>query len=62
MRIRYAGKTWNVELLDDGTLDTVISVDGVEHRFNEDRPRRSRRAIRQLAIDAIESDERHWED
>ena len=26
MRIRYAGKMWDVGLYDDGTLDTVISV------------------------------------
>lgn len=26
MRIRYAGKLWEVWLCDDGTLDTVISI------------------------------------
>lgn len=29
MRIRYAGKLWDVWLQDDGTLDTVISVQPV---------------------------------
>jgi hypothetical protein len=29
MRIRYAGKLWDVRLVDDGTLDTVIAVQPV---------------------------------
>ena len=34
MRIRYGGKLHDVYLSDDGTLDTVIEVDGTEHRFD----------------------------
>jgi hypothetical protein len=29
MRIRYAGKLWDVWLEDDGTMDTVISIQPV---------------------------------
>lgn len=33
MRIKYDGKLWDVYLLDDGTLDTVISVQPVAGNF-----------------------------
>lgn len=34
MKVKYGGKFHEVYLCDDGTLDTVISVDGQEHRFD----------------------------
>lgn len=34
MKIRYGHKLHEVFLCDDGTMDTVIEVDGVEHRFD----------------------------
>jgi hypothetical protein len=27
-------RTYDIKLIDDGTLDTVISVNGVQYRFN----------------------------
>lgn len=30
---------YEVTLIDDGTLDTVIAVNGIEFRFNEDNVR-----------------------
>ena len=37
MRIRYAGRMWEVYLSDDGTLDTLVSVRPVTYR-NGDNP------------------------
>lgn len=34
MRIRYAGKLWDVQLEDDGTMDTVVSVSPVTRPRN----------------------------
>lgn len=36
--IRY-GRVFNVNLVDDGTLDTVIEINGEEHRFVVERHR-----------------------
>jgi hypothetical protein len=36
MRITREGKVFEVELVDDGTLDIVIAVNGKEHRFSGD--------------------------
>jgi hypothetical protein len=36
MEFEHDGEKHNVELLDDGTLDTVISVDGHEVRFSQE--------------------------
>lgn len=40
MRIRYAGNLWNVSLMDDGTLDIVISVQPVraKKRYRNQAP------------------------
>lgn len=65
MRIRHGGKMHTVYLSDDGTLDTVIEVDGKEHRFDGEyaagyRKRNgemTERGLRELAIEALEGDE-----
>lgn len=36
MDITRNGQTYSCNLVDDGTLDTVISVDGEEFRFSHD--------------------------
>ena len=61
-------REYEVYLCDDGTLDTVISVDDIEHRFDceyasqfrFDSGEMSEEGLKQLALEAIEDDERHW--
>lgn len=36
MKIEYEGKTYNVELVDDGTLDTVFKINGVILRYDSE--------------------------
>jgi hypothetical protein len=36
MKITIDGKEYDVQLLDDGTLDTVISVNGQECRYSQE--------------------------
>jgi len=64
MRVRHGcGKLHDVSLCDDGTMDTVIDVDGHEVRFDGEfaagfRGRdgaMTRRGLRELAIDACNS-------
>ena len=69
MNLNHDGESFEVHLLDDGTLDTVIEVDGIEHRFSTEFASRwrdevgamSEEGVRELAHLAIEEDERHWE-
>lgn len=37
MRIRYAGCLWDVDLVDDGTLDTHVQVESVRNPTPEGR-------------------------
>lgn len=63
MTIRYRGKQWSVFLGDDGTLDTVITVNGKDVRFDGEYASQFRkqdgsmteRGLRQLAKEAIDS-------
>ncbi len=62
MRVRHGcGRLHDVYLCDDGTMDTVIEVDGHEVRFDDCSEHRdadgamTRRGLRALAIDACES-------
>jgi hypothetical protein len=60
MRIRHDDHEHEVFLGDDGTLDTVITVDGIDVRYGETDEYRdadgamTRRGLRALAIDACE--------
>jgi len=55
-------------LMDDGTLDTVIEIDGMEHRFStefassyrDSNGSLSGSGFTALCKMAIEEDERHW--
>jgi len=68
MKIMVDGQDYEVQLLDDGTLDTVIEVDGIEHRFSgefaahwrDETGALSEEGLKELAANAIEDDERHW--
>ena len=64
MRIRWQNKEHQVFLCDDGTLDTVISVDGKEHRFDGEYASQFRKrdgsmtakGLRALAIEVLEEE------
>ena len=55
-------------LIDDGTLDTVIEVDGIEHRFdgefaNQYRDKNgtmTKKGFIELCKECIEEYEEHW--
>ena len=62
MKIRYNGKLHEVYLCDDGTMDTVIKVDGEVHRFDSEyashvyRRRNgelTKRGLRGLALEVL---------
>ncbi len=69
MIVDSGDRAYSVLLLDDGTMDTVISVDGIEHRFDGDYASEYRdedgamtvEGLEALGRDAIEADERHWD-
>ena len=62
MNIRFNGKAHEVYLCDDGTLDTVISIDGKETRFDGEYAAEFRNksgdmtksGLRTLAIECLE--------
>ncbi len=65
MKIRHGcGRQHNVLLVDDGTLDTVLEVDGRMVRYNgefaasyrDKEGRMTRRGLRALAIEACNDD------
>jgi len=68
MTIIIENKKHECNLLDDGTLDTVIEIDNVEHRFSwsvgADIRNFDGSIIEPRFIDlckmAIDNDERHW--
>ena len=68
MKLKYDGETFEVWLIDDGTLDTVIEVNDIEHRFSDTSYLRdkngvlSEKGLIELAKEAIESDDRYWDD
>ena len=56
MKVRYDNKEYDVTLLDDGTLDTVLSVNSREYRFDSEYARTADGDITDDAInDAIEA-------
>lgn len=65
MKVKHGcGKTHEVYLCDDGTMDTVIEVDGSEIRYDcdyaasyrSDDGAMTREGLRSLAIEACEMD------
>lgn len=59
MKVRHGcGRQHDVTLLDDGTLDTVVEVDGTEIRFSEADRREDgsveTRWLREAAIEACQ--------
>lgn len=63
MRIKTEGKEYDVYLVDDGTMDTVIKVEDREYRydmefaadFRKQDGSFSNKGFRELALDAIDS-------
>ena len=68
MTIRHSGREHEVYLGDNGTLDTLITVDGIEHTFDGEYASQYRDSdgamtedgLRTLAIECIEECEEHW--
>ena len=65
MNYKYKGVEYEILLEDDGTLDTVISINGITHRLSsEDRPGNEQHFVQwilEIAENIIETDERYWE-
>jgi hypothetical protein len=63
MKIEHKGETFDCYLGDDGTLDTVIEVNGVRVRFDceyasgfrDGEGRMTEEGFKELAVEAIES-------
>lgn len=70
MKLKYYGKTYTYFLVDDGTLDTVIEIEGIEHRLSSDAIRRHQTGrlmfepyltdMKFWVKEIIESDSRYW--
>jgi len=63
MKITYDNATYDVWIIDDGTLDTVLLVDNIEHRFDGEYASYYRdtegsltyQGLKELAIQAIDT-------
>jgi hypothetical protein len=63
MKIEHKGETFDCYLGDDGTMDTVIEVNGVRVRFDceyaarfrDGRGQVTEEGFKELAVEAIES-------
>ena len=53
MKITDKGKEYECFLMDDGTLDTVISVNGQEHRFSTEYAATYRDAMGAMTTDGF---------
>jgi len=68
MKLTVDNTEFNVYLTDDGTLDTVIEVDGIEHRFDgeyasywrDDNGAMTEEGLETLAKECINDCEEHW--
>lgn len=64
MQVEYCGTIYQVFLVDDGTLDTVISINGHEVRYDQEyassfRDRHGtmkKSGLKKLALEALEED------
>jgi len=64
MNIKVDNQEYQCYLGDDGSLDTIIEIDGIQHRFMEvDREEDgsiTEETFINLCQDTIETDEIHW--
>ena len=68
MQVNVDSTKYEVYLLDDGTMDTVIEIDGIEHRFDSEYASFYRAKMGEMTIDGLEmlakecidEDDRHW--
>ena len=64
MNIKVDNQEYKCYLGDDGSLDTIIEIDGIQHRFMEvDREEDgsiTEETFINLCQDTIETDEIHW--
>ena len=52
-------------IVDDGTMDTVINIGGIEHRTSSEsyrwrKGRRVKKDVEAMVDEIVESDERYW--
>lgn len=55
MKYTYENKVFNLNVVDDGTLDTVIMVNGNEYRFDSDGRNTDGSIPETMFVDAIEA-------
>ena len=68
-RFGFPENTFDVFLIDDGTLDTVIEIDGIEHRldieyashYRDESGAMTETGLTELAKQCIEECEEHWQ-
>ena len=64
MNIKVDNQEYQCYLGDDGSLDTIIEIDGIQHRFmevdREEDGRITEETFINLCQDTIETDEIHW--
>ena len=68
MDVKVDNVKYDVYLLDDGTMDTVIEINGIEHRFDGEYTSNYRTktgemtlvGLELLARECIDEDDRHW--
>jgi len=65
MNYNYKGEKYEIQLEDDGSLDTVININGITHRLSsEDRPANEQHFVQwllEMSEQIIETDERYWD-
>jgi len=61
----YKDRKYEVELGDDGSMDTIICIDGIDHRCSsEDRPGDEKEFMLwflDMVESIVESDDRYWD-
>jgi len=68
MNLITGNKKYKCGLVDDGSLDTIVEIDGIEHRYSGEFASNYRNddgsltdeGFKELCEIAINDDERHW--
>jgi len=66
--LKYDGDVFEYYIIDDGTLDTCLEINGIEHRLSGETIRRHKDGtpykadLEYWVKEIINSDERYWKD